>query len=65
MASGKLNPTDKPETLKVLVQQKIRMLEEDFKVVLTGQDIADLRACETVSSLDRVAKRMILKRLGG
>lgn len=46
-------------------KEKIRMLEDDFKAVLSSKDIYDLNHCETLAALDRVANRIILQRLGG
>lgn len=46
-------------------KEKIRMLEDDFKAVLSSKDIYDLNRCETLAALDRVANRIILQRLGG
>lgn len=65
MPSGQLSPSNEPDILELHRKQKIRMLEEDFKVVLSSKDAYDLNNCKTLSALDRVANRIILKRLGG
>lgn len=65
MAGGRLALSNDPEILAIHKKQKIRMLEEDFKVVLSSKDIYDLNKCKSLSALDCVANRIIFKRLGG
>lgn len=65
MAGGRLPISDDPKFLSEHKKQKRRMLEEDFKVVLSYQDVCDLEACTSLAALDCVANRLIFKRLGG
>lgn len=65
MGIGKLPVSDDPDILALHKKQKIHMLEEDFKVILSSKDIYDLKSCKTLAALDRIANRIILKCLGG
>lgn len=64
MTSGVANIVDSPKMLDIYKKRKLRMLQEDFKVVLSETDVSNIQACTTLASLDRVSNQIIRKRLG-
>lgn len=45
------------------IEQKIKMLKEDFKIRLSFKDIANLKACTSEMQVDRVARDIFKNKL--
>ena len=58
-----MNKTSKLDTLSDYIEQKIRMLTEDFKFKLTYDELQSLRGSTTEMQVDRVARGILSKRL--
>ena len=54
---------DEPMTLKEYIKEKIRMLDEDFKIgyKLTDADIAELESAKSEIHCDRIARKILDK----
>lgn len=62
MSNGETHST-KAVPLHIYIEEKIDMLESEFKIKLKFQEVCGLRSCRSEKAADRYAHDIIMNRL--